>query len=227
MVEKMSVFRLENLSYTYDKKKYVLQNCNYEFEKGKVYAILGKSGAGKTTLLSLLSKITKPTSGSIFYEEKNVSTMNQYEYRSKYVGVIFQSYNLLQHLNALENVQLGMDISGKKIANKKEVAVQMLHEVGLHDELMKRRVLKLSGGEQQRVAIARTLSSSPDVILADEPTGNLDGATQDEIMKIFKNLAHKQDKCIIIVTHSQAVAKQADVCFELKNVQKKTNIEGA
>ncbi len=212
----MSVFQLENISYTYDKKRYILKNCSYTFEKGKVYAIVGKSGTGKTTLLSLLSKITTPTGGSIYYNGTDVAKINQYDYRAKYVGVIFQSYNLLQHLNAVENVQLAMDISGKQIADKRKVALNLLGQMGIREELTRRRVLKLSGGEQQRVAIARTLSSDPAVILADEPTGNLDPATQDEIMSIFKKLAHEEDRCVIIVTHSQSVADQADVCFQLK-----------
>ena len=211
----MSVLTLKDVSYTYDKRKMVIKNMNLDFEAGTLYAIVGESGAGKTTLLSMLSGLTKPTMGEIIYNGKNIAKLNPYTYRSKYVGVIFQSYNLLPHLNAVENVILSMDISGKKIPNKRKKAQELLRSVGLGEELWDRRILKLSGGEQQRVAIARTLAFDSDVILADEPTGNLDGRTQNAIMDIFMRLAREQNKCIIIVTHSPEVAQMVDVKYEL------------
>lgn len=217
----MNIFELNEVSYSYDNRRDVVKDCNFTFEKGKLYTIVGKSGAGKTTLLSMLSGLTKPTRGTIKYDGKDISKIDQYTYRSKYVGVIFQAYNLLPHLTAQENVVLSMDISGKKMEQKKKRAVTLLENVGLYDEMASRKILKLSGGEQQRVAIARTLAYDPDVILADEPTGNLDGETQDNIMDIFEELAHKQNKCIIIVTHSPEVARRADVTYELKATQKK------
>ncbi len=209
----MSVLRIENISFAYDKRK-VLKNISYEFEKGKIYSIIGKSGSGKTTLLSVLSGLAKPTSGEIYYNEKSIKEVNKYDYRSKYVGVVFQSYNLLTKLTALENVMLSMDISKKKIKNKKQYAYELLEMVGLNKDEANRRVLKLSGGQQQRVAIARALSYNPEIILADEPTGNLDGETQEEILQILKNLA-AQDKCIILVTHSPEVAAKSDVVYKL------------
>ncbi len=211
----MSTLRLENVSYNYDGKTNVINDCSYNFEKGKVYAVVGKSGAGKTTLLSMLSGLVKPTDGTIYFNDLNVSNINQYDYRSHYVGVIFQSFNLLQGLTAKENVILSMDISGKKYKNKDDRAKDLLYMVGLGDKLHDRRVLKISGGEQQRVAIARTLAYEPDVILADEPTGNLDGETQDRIMDIFCALAKEQNKCVIIVTHSPDVASRADECYNI------------
>lgn len=216
----MNIFRLENVYHQYDKRRTIINDCNYTFESGKVYAIVGKSGAGKTTLLSLLSGLTKPTSGKILYEEKDIASIDQYLYRSQYVGVIFQSYNLLPHLSAIENVVLSMDISGKKVPNKEEVARDLLTEVGLDDEMQERKILKLSGGEQQRVAIARTLAYDPSIILADEPTGNLDGETEENIMDIFCELAHKKNKCIILVTHSPDVANRVDIVHELKTTAK-------
>lgn len=211
----MSVLTLKDVSYTYDKRKMVIKNMSLDFEAGTLYAIVGESGAGKTTLLSMLSGLTKPTMGEIIYNGKNIAKLNPYTYRSKYVGVIFQSYNLLPHLNAVENVILSMDISGKKIPNKRKKAQELLRSVGLGEELWDRRILKLSGGEQQRVAIARTLAFDSDVILADEPTGNLDGRTQSAIMDIFTKLAREQNKCIIIVTHSPEVAQLVDAKYEL------------
>lgn len=212
----MNIFELKNVSYSYTGRRKIINDFSYSFEKGKVYVIVGKSGAGKTTLLSMLSGLTSPTSGQIFYDGKDITKINQYTYRSKCIGVVFQAYNLLPHLTARENVILSMDISGKKIPNKKELAGELLDRVGLTGEMADSKILKLSGGEQQRVAIARTLSYDPDVILADEPTGNLDGETQSNIMDILCTLAHEQDKCIIIVTHSPEVAERADVKYELK-----------
>ena len=211
----MSILKLESVGYSYDNNIKVLENINYEFEKGKVYAIVGRSGAGKTTLLSLLSGLTSPKQGKIIFDDKDVKKIDRYKFRSSYVGVIFQSFNLLPHLTALENVILSMNASGKKIKNKPEKAMELLNKVELDEATVKRRILKLSGGEQQRVAIARALSYNPDIILADEPTGNLDLATQDQVMDIFKKLAKEEDKCIIIVSHSPEVAKNVDEVYQL------------
>lgn len=216
----MKILRLENICYSYDTKKDVLKDISYEFEAGHIYSIIGKSGAGKTTLLSILSGLAKPTSGDIYYNDNNIKGINKYNYRSKYVGVVFQSFNLLTKFTAVENVVLSMDISGKKIENKKQEAYRLLESVGLDQDEANRRVLKLSGGQQQRVAIARALSYEPDIILADEPTGNLDGETQDEIMQILRDLA-SQGKCVILVTHSPEVAKKSDYVYELQNNNKK------
>lgn len=213
----MSKLKLENVCYHYEnRKKMVLQNISYEFEQGNIYAIVGKSGAGKTTLLSLLSGLTKPTSGKIYLDGVDTQKKDMYTYRSQDVGVIFQSFNLLPKLTAAENVVLSMDVSGKKLGRKKKVALQLLEKVGLDEDEANRRILKLSGGQQQRVAIARALSYGPDIILADEPTGNLDGETQDDIMEIFAKLAKEENKCVIIVTHSPEVTEKADIVYELK-----------
>ena len=213
----MTTLKLNDISYRYDKSsKNVLENINMEFESGKIYTIVGKSGAGKTTLLSVLSSLARPTGGEILLNGENVLDIDRYRFRSKYVGVIFQSFNLLTHLTAIENVILSMDISGKKFDRpQKEIALELLQKVGLDLSEANRRVLKLSGGQQQRVAIARALSYDPDFILADEPTGNLDSETQDEIIRIFRMLAD-EGKCVIIVTHSPEVAAVSDVTYALK-----------
>ena len=209
----MSILSLQNICFAYDKTP-VLQNISYEFEKGKMYCIVGKSGAGKTTLLSLLSGLAKPTSGEIFYEDKNVAKIDKYTFRSKYIGVVFQSFNLITKYTALENVMLSMDVANYKIKNKKARVLELLQSVGLDEEEANRRVLKLSGGQQQRVAIARALSYNPDIILADEPTGNLDIETQNEIMNIFRELSN-QGKCVILVSHSPDVAAMCDERYQL------------
>ena len=215
----MYILSLQNISFSYDKTP-VLRDISYEFEKGKMYCIIGKSGAGKTTLLSLLSGLAKPTSGDIIYDGKSISKIDKYTFRSRYIGVVFQSFNLITKYTALENVILSMDVSGCKIKDKKKKAIELLDSVGLDDDEANRRVLKLSGGQQQRVAIARALSYNPDIILADEPTGNLDRDTQKEIMDIFRELAD-QGKCVILVSHSPDVAEMCDERYELIKISGK------
>ena len=202
----MKILELVNVSYRYadaDEDDYVLKNLNYSFELGKTYAIKGKSGTGKTTLLSLISGLEKCDEGKIIYDKKNLADMDLDKYRNTHIGIIFQSFNLLPKLTAIENIILSMDVSNLKIENKREKAIELLRRVGLSEAEGDRRILKLSGGEQQRVAIARSLSYNPSIILADEPTGNLDRETEEEIINIFKELAKKEKKCIIIVTHSK------------------------
>ena len=209
----MSVLTLKNIHFSYGANK-VLSDISFEFEKGKIYCIVGRSGAGKTTLLSILSGLAEPSDGSILYNDEDIKKINKYKFRSKYIGVIFQSFNLLTKFTALENVVLSMDIAGVKGVNRKQKALALLKSVGLNEDEANRRVLHLSGGQQQRVAIARALSYDADIILADEPTGNLDVDTQREIMQIFKKLA-SDGKCVILVSHSPDVATMCDEKFEL------------
>ncbi len=214
----MGILKLEDVGYRYkgtEKNNYVFKNINYEFEEGNMYAIKGKSGSGKTTLLSLITGLEKCTEGKVLYDGKNLRKLNLDRYRNTDIGIVFQSYNLLPRLTAIENIILSMDVSKVKIKNKKQKALELMRSVGLSEEQAKRKILKLSGGEQQRIAIARSLSYDPKIIIADEPTGNLDKDTENEILKIFKKLAKEQNKCIIIVTHSQNVCSEADIVHEL------------
>ncbi len=220
----MSVLSLQNISFSYGKTP-VLNDLSLDFEKGKMYCIVGKSGAGKTTLLSILSGLAAPDSGTILYNDKDIKNINKYNFRSRQIGVVFQSYNLITKFTALENVMLSMDIAGVKGIKKRDRALELLDSVGLDEDEAGSRVLKLSGGQQQRVAIARALSHNPDIILADEPTGNLDSDTQDEIMEIFRTLT-TQGKCVILVSHSPEVANMCDEIYELK-VQSKTKKKGS
>lgn len=217
----MAVLSLKNIDFSYGKTP-VLKNVCMDFELGRTYCVMGKSGAGKTTLLSVLSGLAGVTGGSILYNDKDIKNIDKYKYRSKYIGVIFQSFNLITKFTALENVVLSMDIAGVKgsTKDKKAKALELLNSVGLDEDEANRRVLKLSGGQQQRVAIARALSYDAQIILADEPTGNLDEETQQEIMAIFKELA-KQGKCVILVSHSKAVADSCDERFVLSRISKK------
>lgn len=215
----MSILKLENVGYRYNdapKDSYVFKDINYEFEQGKLYAIKGKSGSGKTTLLSLITGLEKCTEGNVLYDGKDLKKMNLDTYRNTDIGIVFQSYNLLPSLTAVENITLSMDVSKVKVKNKKQKAIELMKSVGLTEEHSKRKILKLSGGEQQRIAIARSLSYNPKIIIADEPTGNLDKDTENDILNIFEHLAKEENKCIIIVTHSQNVYNRADVVYELK-----------
>lgn len=212
----MSILSLNNICFSYGKKQ-VLKDLSLDFEKGKMYCIVGKSGVGKTTLLSVLSGLAEPDGGTICYDGNDIKKINKYKFRSKYIGVIFQSFNLVTKFTAMENVVLSMEIAGIKGINKKSKAAELLKSVGLDDDEANRRVLKLSGGQQQRVAIARALSYDADIILADEPTGNLDGDTQKEIMRIFRQLADN-GKCVIIVSHSSDVAKACDQTYTLQRI---------
>jgi putative ABC transport system ATP-binding protein len=208
---------INHVYYQYPKAKQpVFKDLSLRFETGKLFGVVGKSGVGKTTLLSLLSGLTLPKEGDIMIHGINIRNKDRYEYRSKEIGVIFQSYNLLPHLTAVENVILGIEVSGLKVKHKKTKALELLQDVGIDHDTAHRKILKCSGGEQQRIAIARTLAYNPNIILADEPTGNLDPETTQSVMSLFKKLAYEQDKCVIIVTHSQDVASQCDHVITLK-----------
>lgn len=202
----MSILSFSNLKYSYDGKQGVLKGINGQMDLGKMYAILGPSGCGKTTLLSLLGGLDSPTSGQILFDGQNIAQKGLAEHRKNHVSFIFQAYNLIDYLTPMENVALTSNLP----------PLPILERLGLTREEAKRNVLKLSGGQQQRVAIARALASEAPVILADEPTGNLDEDTAQDITEILKESAHKMNKCVVVVTHSNELAKQADVVFRLK-----------
>ena len=203
----MSILALNKVNYSYTNGKKILNNISMEFEKGKFYTILGVSGSGKTTLLSLLAGLDEPQSGKILYNNQDIREKGYENHRKNNVSLIFQNYNLIDYMTPLENL---------KIVNPKADKT-ILNELGLKDDEIKRNVLKLSGGQQQRVAIARTLVANSPVILADEPTGNLDSDTEEEIREILKTSAHKHGKCVIVVTHSKDLASKSDVILELKD----------
>lgn len=210
----MKCLELVNVSYRYEGgTETVLKKVSASFESGKVYTIVGQSGAGKSTLLSLISGLDTCKDGDVYYNGKNLRELDRDEYRSKSVGVIFQSYNLLLNSTAIYNITLSMNISESDIKErlaKKNFAYTLLDKVGIDRETADRKILKLSGGEQQRVGIARALSHDPNVIIADEPTGNLDAETEKAVLEIFSRLAHEDNKCVIIVTHSENVTVIAD-----------------
>ncbi len=202
----MPTLELKNVSYAYEKGKAVLQNVSGSLETGKMYAILGPSGSGKTTLLSLLGGLDVPTQGSVLFDGEDITAKGLEHHRRNHISLIFQSYNLIDYMTPVENVRLTAKLD----------AAPILERLGLEQDEIARNVLKLSGGQQQRVAIARALATDVPVILADEPTGNLDADTAEEITAVLKESAHTFGKCVVVVTHSGEVAKQADVVLEIK-----------
>lgn len=202
----MAIMELKKVCYSYDGRKNILKNANAVFEEGKMYAILGPSGCGKTTLLFLLGGLDVPADGQILYGGRELGAGGIAAHRKEHVAFIFQSYNLIDYLTPKENVSL----------TSKLPPLPVLERVGLTREECGRNVRKLSGGQQQRVAIARALASDAAVILADEPTGNLDEESAGEITAVLKECAHQMNKCVVIVTHSNELARQADVVLRLK-----------
>ena len=218
------ILEVQNLEYYYqdgDARRYIFKDLNYEFQKGTFYAILGESGSGKTTLLSILSGMDTQTNGKVVFNGKALHDIGLNTYRRNDVGMVFQSYNLIPYMSAHENLLTAMSITDNKIGDQSNTAYNLLDFLGITKTKADRLVIKLSGGEQQRVAIARALSTNVDLILADEPTGNLDVSTQDAIIDIFRMLANEHDKCVIVVTHSMEVAKNADVVINLSSGETK------
>jgi len=206
--EIMTLLQLQDLTYRYkNTAEAVLYKINYDFEPGKFYSIIGESGAGKSTLLSLLAGLDSPVEGAILFEGKDIREQGYSYHRMHHISLVFQNYNLIDYLSPLENIRL---------VNKK-ASKDTLLELGLDESQIKRNVLQLSGGQQQRVAIARSLVSEAPVILADEPTGNLDPKTAGDIIELLKFLAEKTGKCVIVVTHSKEVAQASDITLELKD----------
>lgn len=221
----MSILTLEHVNYVYKKSnRNTLQDINVSFENGKVSCIVGKSGCGKTTLLSLLAGLDVCSEGSILYDGKDLKTLDRDEYRAKQIGMVFQNYHLIPSATALENVILAMRISHIP-GDHKELAYALLAKVGIDADCANRRVLKLSGGEQQRVGIARALTHDPKILLADEPSGNLDEESEDEIMDMLVTLAHEENRCVIIVTHSKNLCTYADEIWGMNNKGKLLYIE--
>lgn len=203
----MSTLACNNVAYAYEKGNGILTNISFCFESGKMYAILGPSGSGKTTLLSLLGGLDTPTKGNILFDDTDIMQTGLEDHRRKHVSLIFQNYNLIDYMTPIENTMLASKVD----------AIPILRRLGLKENELRRTVLKLSGGQQQRAAIARSLASDAPVILADEPTGNLDETTAAEITKILKESAHEYRKCVIIVTHSDEVARASDCVLEIRH----------
>lgn len=214
----MTVLNIENLTYYYNHlENYLFQDVTETFEAGIMYSILGQSGSGKTTLLSLLAGLDMPKSGQIKLNGDEIKANQLTNYRKNIVSTIFQAYNLLTYMSAFENVKTALRISKVSFDDEKQSIIDSLEKVGLTEDLIYKPVSKLSGGQQQRVAIARALVLNHDIIIADEPTGNLDENTTRQIVELFKKIAHEDHKLVIIVTHETEVAQNSDVVYQLKN----------
>jgi putative ABC transport system ATP-binding protein len=211
---------LQNVSYSYKGKFQTVRAVNgvsYDFEAGKCYAIIGKSGSGKTTLLSLMAGLDLPTEGNILVDGKSTRDWNRNRMRRDAVGVIYQNYNLFPLLSVRENIQYPLELKKVPKQEIRRVAAEARERVELPSTYDKRLPSHLSGGEQQRVAIARTLAQGCKIILADEPTGNLDSANTSNIVQILRSLAHDDGCTVIIVTHDHAVAEQCDTVLQMKD----------
>jgi len=213
---KKNRLEVKDVKYTYQdgqKANTVLKGVNAEFDGGNLYVIIGESGSGKTTLISLISALDILQEGDILFNDKSLKNIGNSNFRLNYVNIVFQSYNLINYMTAKENVDVAIDFSG--IKKDKNYAYEVLERVGIDASKADRPVLKLSGGEQQRVAIARCIASDEPILVADEPTGNLDEETEEKIIEIFKSIA-KEGKIVIIVSHSKNVSKHADVIYHMK-----------
>lgn len=195
-----------DLRYTYNKKNDLLKGINMKMQSGKIYTILGSSGCGKTTLLSILGGLDQASSGKVIFNGKTIQEIGEANYRKNNVAFIFQNYNLIDYMTSYENVKLTAKLDPTPI----------LLNLGLSKEEIRRNVLKLSGGQQQRVAVARAFASDKSLILADEPTGNLDEDTAESIFKLLKDNAHENNKCVVVVTHSSRLAAMSDHTFKLR-----------
>ncbi len=214
----MSVLKLQDLSYIYkNSQQKAVCEVNCEFEEGVLYALIGPSGSGKSTLLSMLAGLDLPTEGDVLLEGTPIRSLDLDKYRRESIAMIFQAFQLFPLLTVAENVCYPMELIGKKPSEAMPIAKELLRSVGITDEEMKRFPANLSGGQQQRVAIARSLASGAKVLLADEPTGNLDAENTIKVMEILKRLADEQGYCVIVVTHDSEVADMANVVYRMKD----------
>jgi putative ABC transport system ATP-binding protein len=212
------MLKLEHVCYRYKRSnKDVLIDVNAEMDAGKVHAIMGPSGSGKTTLLSIMAGMDRPSFGQVLINGESLKNMDLDMYRREKVSMVFQAFQLFPLLTAIENVSYPMEALGVAPAAAKERAKELLGSVGIGEDKDYRYPANLSGGEQQRVAIARALASGAKVILADEPTGNLDTANSEAVMDILKHLAHKQGYCVVIVTHNPEIADAADHVMRMRD----------
>jgi putative ABC transport system ATP-binding protein len=216
----LNVKQLSKIFSTPGGDVHALDNVTFSVKTGEFASIIGKSGSGKSTLLAMLGALDTPTSGEIHVDKQDITKLSRHEqtkYRAKKIGFVFQQYNLIPNLTALENVMLALEFGGMPASKRRDRALQLLEEVGIDEEQAKRKPFRLSGGQQQRVSIARALANQPAVILADEPTGNLDSATGKMIFDLLHNLSRSQNTTILAVTHDLDIAGKTDRTFKLQD----------
>ena len=213
----MTILELNHVGFRYRPDRPVLEDVNCRFETGVFYALVGKSGAGKSTLLSLMAGLDLPTEGEILFEGRSTAGMDLSEYRRRYASVIYQDFALLPLLTVQENIQYPMALCGVPPQEAAQQARELARRVSLPEELLDRYPSRISGGEQQRVAIARSLTLDRRLLLADEPTGNLDSENSDIVIDLLRRLAHEEDRCVMVVTHDLSVMDQADVTYRVRD----------
>ena len=213
----MTILELNHVGFRYRPDRPVLEDVNCRFETGVFYALVGKSGAGKSTLLSLMAGLDLPTEGKILFEGRSTAGMDLSEYRRRYASVIYQDFALLPLLTVQENIQYPMALCGVPPQEARQQARELARRVSLPEELLDRYPSRISGGEQQRVAIARSLTLDRRLLLADEPTGNLDSENSNIVIDLLRRLAHEEDRCVIVVTHDLSVMDQADVTYRVRD----------
>ena len=216
------ILELERVSFSYQNKYQTVsavRNVNVAFSEGTLYAIIGKSGSGKSTLLSLMAGLALPTRGHVRYKGTATDSVDLDQYRRENVAVIYQSFNLFPLMTCLENVCYPMELRGSSPKEAAAVASEYIARVSLPESVHRRFPNMISGGEQQRIAIARALTSGAGVILADEPTGNLDVANGEMVVQILSDLAHKDNYTVILVTHDISIVESADVVFQMSDGQ--------
>ena len=220
----MAILEVKNLNYFYkdgEGKRIIFEDAEASFEQGLFYAILGESGSGKTTFLSVIAGQDSRYEGEVLFKGHEIKQIGLDKYRRTGVSMIYQNYNLINNYNAVDNIKIAMDISENVTKINDDEIYSVLEKLGISKEKTRRKASSLSGGEQQRVAIARSILTDSDIIVADEPTGNLDSNTSDEVMGIFKSLAKERNKCVIMVTHNERLAVMCDVIYTLDQENKK------
>jgi len=213
------ILQLKDVSYDYNTKAgvvHALKNVTASFDEGKLYAIVGRSGSGKSTMMSLCAGLDMPKTGDVLYRSQSLRELDCYQYRRENACMIFQSFYLLPQLTAAENVELSLELIKYK-GDKKKRAIELLEMVGLTPFHGKKRSFQLSGGEQQRVAIARAIAPNPSIVLADEPTGSLDNENSMNIISLLKQMAHEDNKCVMVITHASEIAAETDVIYYMND----------
>ena len=218
-----TMLNVKELCYSYpdgDSRRIIYDHADVSFEKGKFYALTGDSGSGKTTFLYVIAGLDKSYEGEVSLHDKDINEIGLTKYRRNHVAMIYQNFNLIPYLSPVENIEVALDITDNKVDRSRAAILKILDSVGISGKKVRLRASVLSGGEQQRVAIARALATGSEVLIADEPTGNLDVHASDQVISIFRSLAHENGKCIIMVTHNQRLAAEADEWYEIDQEKK-------
>lgn len=220
----MALLEIKGLCYSYedgDSRRVIYDNASASFEPGRFYAITGESGSGKTTLLYIIAGLERKYQGEVLFKGKKIEDIGLTKYRRDHVSMVFQNFNLIPYLSPVENIKVALDITKNPADKSSESIIRQLEKLGIDKKTAGRRSSLLSGGEQQRAAIGRAVASGSEIIIADEPTGNLDAQTAEQVIALFRELAHSEGKCIIMVTHNEKFAAGADEWLRIDQENKR------